>query len=112
VAQQATTSIEPAAPPRQTHLLREDAQWGWADLRDYVVGQIERLRGPFPRNDRNEMGIFKGFVSRHGERSAAIARYAFEDLKGWWRGAPVGVGRFARASDPYFADPIKVRLDG
>jgi hypothetical protein len=35
-----------------------------------------------------------------------IAKFAFEILDGRWRGAPVKITRFCKASDPYFAQPI------
>jgi hypothetical protein len=109
VEQRVTATVTPAAA-RQTHLLRPDPEWTWQDLRDYVVGQIQERCGEFPRDPNRETGIFKGFYSRHGACSAVIARHAFETLGGWWNGSPVGVGRFAKASDAYFAVPIIERL--
>lgn len=83
-----------------------DDCWGWEELRDYVVGQIERLHGVFPREGAKEAAIFKRFVSEWGSQSAAIARYAFEIRGGMWKGAPIKVTRFTKGSDPYFAAEI------
>lgn len=112
VVERASASI---APVQQAHLITSVDQWTWMDLRDYVVGSIVSRLGPIPRDDKREMGIFRGFVARwpavEGKVSAGrIAKHAFEDLDGWWRGSPVGIGRFAKASDPYFASVIADRL--
>ena len=92
------------------YVAKSDERWGWDDLRDYVVAQIEGKFGPFPRDVRKEAGIFKSFVARHPEHAAAIARYAFETSGGFWMGAPIQVTRFCKGSDPYFAEPIVKRL--
>jgi hypothetical protein len=89
-------------------LSRDDAQWSWSDLRDYVVHEIERRFGTFPRDAKKEFGIFSRFVKEHGEQAAAIAKYAFEVCDGWWQGAPISVNRFCKGSD--FAAPIKQSL--
>lgn len=85
-------------------------QWSWEQVRDYVVHQIETLHGAFPRVPYKEKAIFIGFLGRWPEHSTGIARYAFEVKNGFWRGAPVGVNRFCKASDSYFARPIAVAL--
>ena len=84
--------------------------WGWDDLRDYVVGQIEERFGAFPRDSRKEAGIFKSFLSRYPDKAQQIARFAFEVSDGRWKGSPISVNRFCRGSDPYFADVIAERL--
>jgi hypothetical protein len=94
----------------QAYRAREDEQWSWSDLRDYVVTQIEAVHGPQPRDHYKEMGIFKAFASRWQEAAPAIARHAFEVERGMWRSAPISVSRFAKGSDPYFAVPIAERL--
>lgn len=102
-------SATPAARPNEskTHLMISPEQWGWQNLRDYVVGQIESLHGPFPRDPVKEAAIFKGFISRWGsERAAKIAQAAFTTYSGWWRSAPIGVNRFTVSSDPFFAQVI------
>lgn len=87
-----------------------EGQWDWRALRDYVAHQIEMRHGPFPRNEVKEAGIFKAFMSRWGDKAAAIARSAFDDHNGRWAGAPISLNRFCRASDPYFASVLADRL--
>lgn len=96
-----------------THLIggRSPQSWSWEQLRDYVVDQIVLHHGNFPRNPLRESGIFKGFLSRHGERAGEIAIYAFEGCKGWWKNSPIGVERFTKGSDPWFADEINAILN-
>lgn len=91
------------------YLTRPDSSWGWDDLRDYVVGQVEQRFGAFPRDLRKESSIFKSFLGRYPQ-AVAIARYAFEVKDGYWSGAPISVNRFCKGSDPWFADIIAVRL--
>lgn len=86
-------------------------EWGWDDLRDYVVAEIEARFGPFPRTSAKEYGIFTAFLNRWGaERAQAIARHAFEVCDGRWAGAPISINRFCKGSDPFFAEPISQRL--
>lgn len=93
------------------HLMRPDSEWTWSDLRDYVISEIEKCSGVFPRNQRKEQGIFNRFHSEFGpEESAAIARHAFEVCNGWWANAPISVNRFCRGSDDFFARPILSKL--
>lgn len=93
-----------------SYLLKEDSQWTWEDLRDYVMGQIEQYHGPQIRNAMKEASIFKGFLKRHGAKAPAIARFAFEQQRGMWQRAPISANRFCAGSDPYFADVILKRL--
>lgn len=93
-----------------THVSVAADQWDWRQLRDYVVGRIEAITGPFPRNDAKEFGIFNSFLTRWGQDAAPIARYAFETMNGFWKGAPVSISRFCKGSDPYFAVPIVEHL--
>lgn len=115
------TVTQPAAPvivervvvrqiPSATHLLKSESDWGWEEVRDYVVRAIEQAHGPFPRNSKTEHSIFKGFVKRWGSQAGPIARFVFEQTGGMWKGAPVSVNRFCQASDKYFAQPISERL--
>ena len=80
--------------------------WGWRELRDYVVREIEVRHGPQPRDFGRERGIFDGFCRRWGKDAAKIARTAFEVHDGMWRNAPISISRFAKGSDPYFAQVI------
>lgn len=89
---------------------KEQTAWDWSDLRDYVVTQIEKRFGAFPRDFRKESGIFKAFLARHGEAAPAIARYAFEVEDGFWAGAPISITRFCKNSDAFFSEPIAARL--
>lgn len=85
-------------------------QWTWEDLRDYVVRQIEERHGPQVRDFKKESGIFKGFLSRWTSQAPVIAQMAFDVYDGMWRGAPISVNRFCKASDPFFAQVIADRL--
>lgn len=95
-----------------SYKLKGDDTWGWQDLRDYVIHEIERFHGPQPRDLRKESGIFKSFMTRYPDgTSVAIARAAFGAVhQGMWRNAPISVNRFCKASDVYFGDVIKSRL--
>jgi hypothetical protein len=95
---------------RVTDVCKDPAIWSWEDLRNYVVRSIETIHGPFPREAPKENAIFRSFVDRWGRQAGPIARFVFEDCQGMWRGAPVRVTRFCKASDSYFAAPIAERL--
>lgn len=91
----------------RSDMLKPVEQWGWQELRDYVVAQIIETHGPFPINSRKEFGIFSRFVKAYGADAGRIAQYAFGPAcNGWWRGAPVSVTRFCQGSDAFFADRI------
>lgn len=92
------------------HALKPMEEWGWEELRSYVVQAIEQRHGAFPRNFKTEGSIFKSFATRWGTQAGPIAVAAFEVFDGMWRGAPIGVNRFCRASDIYFAQVISDRL--
>lgn len=89
---------------------KDPANWSWSDLRDYVVHQIEQRFGLFPRDSKKEYGIFTRFLREHGAQAGPIAVHAFEVCDGYWANAPISINRFCKASDPYFAAPIKERL--
>jgi len=91
-------------------LIQDMGTPGWDGLRDYVVNQIESRFGGFPRDAVKEKAIFSSFLTRFGDRAMPIARSAFEVHEGMWMGAPIGVNRFCRGSDKYFANPIAERL--
>lgn len=98
--------------PSSRHLLRREEQWDWAELRDYVVTEIERRHGPQARNGKTEASIFKSFLSRWPEGQAVrIAKAAFEIYEGMWGNAPISVNRFCKGSDEFFAIPILTRLE-
>jgi len=105
-----TEKVHVTSVASASYLMKDDAQWTWENLRDYVMGQIEQYHGPQLRNAVKEASIFKGFMKRHGTQAVAIARFAFEVQRGMWQRAPISVNRFCAGSDPYFADPIKARL--
>lgn len=94
----------------RSDLLVADEHWGWEEMRDYVVAQIEARTGTFPRDARKEASIFKRFCTKYTDLAPLVARYAFEVADGKWKGAPVSVNRFCKESDPYFADPILEHL--
>lgn len=94
---------------RTAHKITE--HWSWRELRDYVADEIIKRFGVFPRDDIREAAIFKSFVDRWGiDEARTIATFAFETQDGRWKGAPVGMTRFCKASDPYFAEPITRHL--
>jgi len=89
------------------HVIDSGEEWDWRALRDYVVRRSVEVHGPFPNNPGKEASIFRAFISRWGpERSQAIARIAFDVYGGFWRGAPIRVERFAKGSDPFFAEVL------
>lgn len=96
----------------RTDLLTPESSWGWEEVRDYVVAQIEARTGTFPRDARKEASIFQRFCRQFGPDAPAIARFAFEVADGRWKGAPIGINRFCKASDSWFADPILARIKG
>jgi hypothetical protein len=106
-----TISVVVGPSTSRGYLMKPDSAWTWSDLRDYVVAEIERCSGTFPRNQRKEQGIFSRFIAEFGPTdSAAIARHAFEVCNGWWGNAPISVNRFCRASDDFFSRPILARI--
>ena len=48
--------------------MRSDETWGWQDLRDYVVAQIEARGGAVVRDPKKEAAIFKFVRKIPGER--------------------------------------------
>jgi hypothetical protein len=104
-------TVRPLAPAPTAYLAVPTQQWSWTELRDYVIGQIEKTIGQFPRDETKEMGIFKSFCARWGADAQPIARYAFETMGGYWKNAPVSVSRFCKGSDPYFSAPIVEHLN-
>lgn len=98
--------------PSSRHLLQDETQWSWQELRDYVVAEIVRRHGPQPRNGKTEAAIFKSFLSRWPDGQAVrVARAAFEIYEGMWGNAPISVNRFCKHSDPFFATPILTALE-
>ena len=106
-----SVSVSSLPSQTKTHLLKDSADWGWSEVRDYAVSSIETKFGVFPRDARKEAGIFKRFCVQYGADSGAIARYAFETMDGWWMNSPVSVNRFCKGSDPYFSTPILARIN-
>lgn len=93
-----------------TYVGMDPMQWGWRELRDYVVARQTRLHGSIERKDPAvEAGIFKGFLGRH-ERAVEIAVYVMEVCDGTWGRSMVGVGAFTKAADDWFANPILSRI--
>jgi hypothetical protein len=106
------------AEGRRDYLTRDPSSWTWDDIRNYVVGKIEardRATGTAlpARQEGKEFGIFSAFAGRHGSLAGPIAVFAFETsaTPGYWRNAPIGIGRFAKNSDPYFASVIAEKID-
>lgn len=97
--------------PSSRHLLQDEAQWTWQELRDYVITQIEHRHGPQVRNAAKEKAIFSSFLSRWGTNAVPIAKAAFTIYDGMWANAPISVFRFCKASDPFFGKVILDRLE-
>ncbi len=104
-----TTTVR-RAPGGRTDLLSDPASWDAAQLRDYLVRRITEIHGPFPREAVKETAIVRGFLARWGEMAGPIAVHVMETRSGMWNNAPVGIGRFCKASDDYFARPVAERL--
>ena len=109
---QVVETVQAIARPSQAagYVMREESAWGWSDLRDYVIREMESRGNPQVRDGKKEASIFKSFMSRWGDQSVAIAKAAFEVHNGMWRNAPISVNRFCKASDEYFAAIIAKNL--
>lgn len=94
-----------------SYLMDDPERWTATQLRDYVMTQIEALHGAQPRDERLELGTFKGFHARWGRHAGTIAKFAFEQLGGWWRQAPITRTRFTKGNDPFFAAKLAERLE-
>lgn len=103
---QETVTVTPLPSTSRTHLLSSPQQWGWSEIRDYVVSEIEARWGAFPRDSRKEASIFKRWCKAYGDDAHEIAKYAFEVCDGSWKGAPISINRFCKGSDEWFSDPI------
>lgn len=97
---------------RRDYLTRDPNTWTWDDLRNYVVGKIQEMHGDFPRNEGKEFGIFSAFAGRFDDMAGPIAKWAFETspTPGFWKGSPISVTRFCKASDEYFGLQIQARI--
>lgn len=103
--------VRVASVQGRTFLAKPEALWNWSDLRDYILGEIVSIHGPQVRNSVTEASICKSFISRWGiEQAVLIARVAFEVHGGYWHNAPISINRFAKASDPWFAERIAADL--
>jgi hypothetical protein len=112
VAPVVVETVTVVAKPSQAagFVMRDEQAWGWQDLRDYVIREIEQRHGPQVRDPKKEAAIFKSFLTRWSDSAVAIAKAAFEVHGGMWRGAPISVNRFCLASDEYFAAVIAKNL--
>lgn len=91
-------------------VMKPESSWGWQDLRDYVIREIEARHGASVRDPKKEASVFKSFLTRWPDQAVAIAKVAFEVHDGMWRNAPISVNRFCKASDEYFAAVIAKNL--
>lgn len=106
-----TVTSRPLPETSAGYMAKAEGQWGWDDLRDYVIREIEARHGAQARDYKKEAGIFKSFMTRYGADAVPIARLAFSPVfDGWWKSAPISVTRFCKASDPYFGDVLRSRL--
>lgn len=98
-------------PTGASDLMDSPMEWSWEQLRDYVLRQIAERHGPQPGGgEAKTAAIFRSFAARHGNQAGPIAVFAFEQMDGYWRSAPITVSRFTKGSDPYFAFPIIERI--
>jgi hypothetical protein len=103
--------VTPVASAAVAYAMKSEDVWGWSDLRDFVIREIEQRHGPQVRDPKKEASIFKSFMSRWPEQAVGIAKAAFGPVyDGMWRNAPISVNRFCKASDEYFAAVIAERL--
>lgn len=94
-------------PTSRSYLLKDPSDYQWQDVRDYALWSIFEYCGPFERQTVKENSVFKSFFGRYGpERSVAIIRFAFGVSNGLWYGNPIGVNKFSKGADPYFAEEI------
>jgi hypothetical protein len=102
-----TVTVMPVKTQGASYVMKDEQAWGWSDLRDYVMREIEKRHGPQVRDPKREAGIFKSFMSRWPEQSVEIAKTAFGPVyDGMWHNAPISINRFCKASDGYFAQVI------
>lgn len=81
--------------------------WGWREVRDYVVEQMQQRWGAPQRPPvTKEAGIFKGFVGRWGTTAEMIVRYIFERRDGIVDGRRVKITDFTSAADARVAGPV------
>ena len=104
VTETVTTVLAPSA--KQTHVLKAEGEWGWEELRDYVVNAIEKRHGAFPRNFKTEASIFKSFLIRWGAQAPAIAKFAFEYARAYGRKRVTAIHKanIMKLSDGLFLD--------
>lgn len=103
----------PTGATGSQYLLKPPLEWGWEDLRDYVVTEATNRFGEQLRDPVKEASIFKSFISRYGvQRAVLVAMAAFEIHGGTWASAPITVTRFCKRSDPFFADVILSQVEG
>ena len=108
---QETVRVVPVASQSVAFVMKPEDGWGWSDLRDFVIREIEKRHGPQVRDLMKEAGIFKSFMTRWPDQSVAIAKVAFGPVNdGMWQNAPISVNRFCKASDQYFSARIAERL--
>jgi hypothetical protein len=108
---EASTTVSSASSAGKSYLLKQETDWTWEDLRDYIITSAEHRFGPQLRDALKEASILKAFIGRHGiENAVLVAMAAYEVYDGMWMNAPVAVTRFTKNSDPYFADVILARV--
>ena len=67
-----TVTVRPRPSQAAGYVMRPDSDWGWSDLRDYVIREIEARGGAVVRNPKTEASIFKSFMSRWPERQGRV----------------------------------------
>lgn len=110
-APQATQKVTVTPVQTTTHLLADEAEWTWENLRDYVMAEIEKRHGPQVSDPVRVKATFQGFLKRWGADAVVIAKAAFEIYDGMWANAPITYTRFCKKSDDFFARRILDRIE-
>lgn len=104
------TPIKPRKRPGKGYLLKDDYEWTWQDLRDYVVNEMLDREFEVESDAIRESAIFRSFMKRWDLRGVAIARHVFEIMDGKWFGQPITINNFCKGQDPHFAKSVDNRL--
>lgn len=88
------------------YLLKDDLDWDWKDLRDFVLDEMEQRGIEVEEEPTKVASIFKAFFKRWDLKGIAIARNIFEVRDGQWYNHPISVNNFCAGQDAYFSKPV------
>lgn len=97
---------EKAKVTSKGYLLKEDLDWDWQDLRDFILDEMESRGISVDEPAAKVSGIIKSFFKRWDLKGIAIARNIFEIREGQWYNHPITITNFCENQDPYFAKPV------